>query len=89
MSKSSCKLLGFSYHVLSRKSTHWSQLVSDDNPRGAATEDCCCGYTGGAKGDVTLLMKARKENEMNLKESIDDEYGVDRINAMIAVIEAE
>jgi hypothetical protein len=34
-------------------------------------------------------MNGRQYNEMNLKEPIDDEYGLDRINAMIADIYAQ
>ena len=78
--------------MLTRQSNHWSQLVSDDNPRG---------YNENQKqkiADATLLkkrrvelqvMKYRLKCEMNLKKPIDDEYGTDRINAMIADIEAE
>jgi uncharacterized protein YeeX (DUF496 family) len=35
------------------------------------------------------VMRDRLRGENNLKEPIDDEYGVDRINAMIADINAE
>jgi hypothetical protein len=35
------------------------------------------------------VMRKRLNSEMNLKEPIDDEYGTDRINAMIADINAE
>jgi uncharacterized protein YeeX (DUF496 family) len=35
------------------------------------------------------VMRERLKSENNLKEPIDDEYGMDRINAMIADIEAD
>jgi hypothetical protein len=35
------------------------------------------------------VMRGRLQCEINLKEPVDDEYGVDRINAMISDIEAE
>jgi hypothetical protein len=35
------------------------------------------------------VMRGRLKSEMKMKEPVDDEYGVDRINAMIADIEAE
>jgi hypothetical protein len=35
------------------------------------------------------VMRERLKSEMKMKEPIDDEYGVDRINAMIADINAE
>jgi hypothetical protein len=93
----SCYFLTFhlthSYRVLSRLSTHWSQLVSDGNPRG---------YNEKQKqkiADADTLMKkwavernvmtGRLARERKLKDPIDDEYGMNRINAMIADIEAE
>jgi hypothetical protein len=74
-------------------STHWSQLVSDDNPRGyneKQKQKIVDADTHGKKQGVELMvMKQRLYNETRLKEPIDDEYGMDRINAMIADIEAE
>jgi hypothetical protein len=35
------------------------------------------------------VMRGRRKSERKLKAPIDDEYGMDRINAMIADIEAE
>jgi hypothetical protein len=35
------------------------------------------------------VVRTRLKSENNLKECVDDEYGVDRINAMIADINAE
>jgi hypothetical protein len=74
-------------------SIHWSQLVSDDNPRGyneKQMQKIDSADTLMKKQAVELrVMKERRGGEMNLKEPIDDEYGLDRINAMIADIDAE
>jgi hypothetical protein len=79
--------------VLTRFSSHWSQLVSDDNPRGyneKQKQKIVDANTHAKKRGVELrMMKRRLYNETRLKEPIDDEYGLDRINTMIADIEAE
>jgi hypothetical protein len=41
------------------------------------------------RGVELKMMMTRMSSEMKMKEPIDDEYGVDRINAMIADINAE
>jgi hypothetical protein len=82
-----------SYRVLTRLSIHWSQLVSDDNPRGyneKQKQRIADADTLVKKRSVELqVMRARLNNEKIMKEPIDDEYGTDRINAMIADVEAE
>jgi hypothetical protein len=79
--------------VLTRSKHHWSQLVSDDNPRGYTEKQkqkISDADTLVKKRGVELkVMRGRKDNENNLKEPIDDEFGTDRIKAMIADIEAE
>jgi hypothetical protein len=79
--------------VLTRKSIHWSLLVSDDNPRGyneKQMQRIADADTLVKKWRVELkVMKGRLQNEDRLREAIDDEYGIDRINEMIADINAE
>jgi hypothetical protein len=79
--------------VLTRKSNHWSQHVSDDNPRGYSDTQqqkiADAGTLVKKRGVELHVMRGRLTNEMNLKEPIDDEYGTERINAMIAEINAE
>jgi hypothetical protein len=79
--------------VLTRSKHHWSQRVSDDNPRGyneKQKQKIADAGTLVRKRVVELkMMRGRLQCEMNLKEPVDDEYGVDRINAMIAEINAE
>jgi hypothetical protein len=81
--------------VLTRSKHHWSQLVSDDNPRGYSEKQkqkIADADTLVKKRRVELrVMRGRLRGEKDLKEptGIDDEYGVDSINAMIADIEAE
>jgi hypothetical protein len=74
-------------------STHWSQLVSDDNPRGyneKQKQKISDADTLMKKRSVEMqVMKRRLNSEMKMKEPIDDEYGMDCLNAMIADIEAE
>jgi hypothetical protein len=74
-------------------SNHWSQHVSDDNPRGYSEKQMqmiADADTLLRKRSVELrVMKERLSSEMKMKEPLDDEYGVDRINAMIADINAE
>jgi hypothetical protein len=74
-------------------SNHWSQLVSDDNPRGYnenQKQRIADADTLVKKRRVELrVMNGRRDSEMKLMEPPDDGYGVDRINAMIADIEAE
>jgi hypothetical protein len=74
-------------------SNHWSQRVSDDNPRGYSEKQMQRIADAGTlvkKREVELkVMKTRLSSEMSLKEPIDDEYGMDSINAMIAEINAE
>jgi hypothetical protein len=83
----------YSYRVLTRNTRHWSQLLSDDNPRGyneKQKQKIADADTLVKKWAVELrLMKGRLDSEMRIKEPVDDEYGVDRINAMIAEINAE
>jgi hypothetical protein len=70
-----------------------SQLVSDDNPRGyneKQKQRIADADTLVKKRSVELkVMRQRLQCEMNLKEPVDDEYGMDSINAMIAEINAE
>jgi hypothetical protein len=72
---------------------HWSQLVSDDNPRGYSEKQMQRIADAGPllkKRSVELeVMRRRQESDMKMKQPIDDEYGVDRINAMIADIQSE
>jgi hypothetical protein len=79
--------------VLTRSKNHWSQLLSDDNPRGyneKQQQRIADAGTLVKKRAVELeVMRKRLNSEMYLKEPIDDEYGTDRINAMIADINAE
>jgi hypothetical protein len=79
--------------VLTRFSTHWSQFVSDENPRGYTEKQkqkIADADTLVKKWRVELkVMKTRQYGENNLREAIDDEYGMDRIDAMIADINAE
>ena len=79
--------------MLTRFSSHWSQLVSDDNPRGYNEKQMQRIADADAlvkKWRVELkVMKGRLQNEDRLREAIDDEYGIDRINEMIADINAE
>jgi hypothetical protein len=86
-------LLVHSYRVLTRTSIHWSQLVSDDNPRGyneKQIQRIADANTLVKKRAVELrVMRSRLRSENNLKEPIDDGYGVDRINAIIADIYAQ
>jgi hypothetical protein len=83
----------YSCRVLTRYSNHWSQRVSDDNPRGyneIQMQRIADAGTLVKKRSVELkVMRERLKSEMKMKEPIDDEYGVDRINAMIADINAE
>jgi hypothetical protein len=82
-----------SYHVLTRSTRHWSQLVSDDNPRGYSEKQkqkIADANTLWKKRSVELnVMNARLDSEMKMKEPVDDEYGIDHINAMVADINAE
>jgi hypothetical protein len=41
------------------------------------------------RGVELKVMRGRLTNAMNMKEPVDDEFGVDRINAMIADIQSE
>ena len=79
--------------MFTRLSTHWSQLVSDDNPRGyneKQMQRITDADTLVKKWRVELkVMKVRQVSEDRLREAIDDGYGVDRIDAMIADINAE
>jgi hypothetical protein len=79
--------------VLTRKSNHWSQLVSDDNPRGYSDKQqqkIADADTLAKKRGVELdVMRQRLKGENNLKEPVGDEYGMGRINSMIADINAE
>jgi hypothetical protein len=74
-------------------SNHWSQLVSDDNPRGyndKQKQRFVDADTLVKKRTVELIvMSTRLKCENNLLEPIDDEYGIDRIKAMIAEVKAE
>jgi hypothetical protein len=74
-------------------SNHWSQLVSDDNPRGyneKQMQKIDSADTLMKKRGVELkVMNERLHSERKLKEPIDDEYGIDRINAMIADVNAQ
>jgi hypothetical protein len=82
-----------SYSVLTRPSTHWSQLLSDDNPRGYnenQMQKISDADTLRRKRGVELhVMRNRMRSEMRLKVPVDDDYGIDRINAMIADINAQ
>jgi hypothetical protein len=82
-----------SYRVLSRKFNHWSHLVSDDNPRGyndKQMQRIANADTLPKKRLVEMkVMAKRQENERSMMEPIDDEYGMDCINAMIADINAQ
>jgi hypothetical protein len=79
--------------VLTRSKHHWSQLVSDDNPRGYSEKQklrIADADTLVKKRRVELMvMNGRLYGEKNMKNAIDDEYGVDCINTMIADIIAE
>jgi hypothetical protein len=74
-------------------SSHWSQLVSDDSPRGYSEKQqqriADAGTLVKKRAAELQVMWARLHSEMNLKEPVDDEYGMDRINAMISDIYAE
>jgi hypothetical protein len=74
-------------------STHWSQLISDDNPRGyneKQMQKIADADTLYKKQAVELhVMNGRRDSELRMKERVDDEYGIDRINAMISDIKAE
>jgi hypothetical protein len=74
-------------------SNHWSQHVSDDNPRGYSEKQkqrIADADTLVKKLRMELkVMKERLQCEMKMKEPVDDEYGVDRINAMFLEINAE
>jgi hypothetical protein len=78
--------------VLTRSKHHWSQLLSDDNPRGYSEKQkqkIADADTLVKKRGVELkVMMTRLNSEIRMKESI-DEYGMDRINAMIADINAQ
>jgi hypothetical protein len=78
--------------VLTRSKHHWSQLVSDDNPRGYSEKQklrIADADTLVKKLRMELkVMKERLDSEIRMKESV-DEYGMDRINAMIADINAQ
>jgi hypothetical protein len=82
-----------SYHVLTRQSNHWSQFVSDDNPRGyneKQKQRVADAVTLVKKRSVELkVLKQRKVTETSIQDSADDEYGIDCINAMIADIYAQ
>jgi hypothetical protein len=79
--------------VLTRTKHHWSQLLSDDNPRGynpKQKQRIADADTLTKKLGVELhVVQQRLVSEMRIKEPADDGYGVDRINAMIVDIEAE
>ena len=79
--------------MLTRKSTHWCQLVSDDNPRGYTEKQkqriADAGPPAKKRGVELRMMRGRLQCEMGMKEPIDDEYGMERINAMIADIQSE
>ena len=79
--------------MLTRSKNHWSQLVSDDNPRGYTEKQkqkIADADTLVKKRGVELkVMRGRLMGERRMKEPIDDVYSVDRINAMIADINAE
>jgi DNA/RNA endonuclease YhcR with UshA esterase domain len=74
-------------------SSHWSQHVSDDNPRGYTEKQkqkiADAGTLVKKRAVELKVMRVRLTGENNLKVPVDDEYGTDRINAMIADIEAE
>jgi hypothetical protein len=78
--------------VLTRQSNHWSQLVSDDNPRGYNEKQqqriADAGTLLKKRGVELHVMRVRLTGEMKMKEPVDDEYGTDRINAMAADIKA-
>jgi DNA-binding transcriptional MerR regulator len=83
----------YSVRVLTRSKHHWSQRVSDDNPRGYSEEQkqriANVDTLLKKRGVELKMMRERLTNENSLKEPIDDEYGKDRINAMFAEINAE
>jgi hypothetical protein len=85
--------LTYSFDVLTRLSTHWSQRVSDDNPRGYNEKQLQMIADAGTlvkKRSLELkVMRGRLICENYLKEPVDDEYGMDCINAMIAAIDAQ
>jgi hypothetical protein len=79
--------------VLTRKASHWSQRVSDGNPRGYSEkqkQNIADADTLVKKWRVELkVMRDRLKAEMNLKVPVDDENGVDRINVTIADINGQ
>jgi hypothetical protein len=90
----SCSLLLFhSYRVLTRKADHWSQRISTDNPRGyndTQLQRIAAAPTAAKKRRAELnVMNPRRHAEKVLKTPIVDEYGMARIVAMIADINAQ
>jgi hypothetical protein len=77
----------YSYKVLTRRWDHWSQYITSDNPRGyvnAQMQRLADAPTLEKKRAVELdILGKRKSREKTLLEPIDDEYGMDCINAMI------
>jgi hypothetical protein len=75
-----------------RQSNHWSRRLSPDNPRGYNEEQLrkiADAPTLAAKRQVEQkIMNMRIKIEKKLVEPIVDEYGLDRIHAMMAEMKA-
>jgi hypothetical protein len=70
--------------------THWSQRLCADNPRGYRDSQLqkIADATDGLQVELAFL-RDRLRKERSLVAPIDDEYGADKIEAMIAEVEAE
>jgi hypothetical protein len=82
-----------SCRVPTRNKNHWSQLISDDNPRGyneiQKQKIVDAGTLVRKRGVEIQVMMNRLQNERIVKEPIVDEYGKAHINAMIVDIKVE
>jgi hypothetical protein len=78
---------------MTRRADHWSQLVSDDNPRGYNEEQLqriATAPTLAAKRKIELqVMMGRRYTEKDLVTAIADDFGIDRIAAMTEDIKAD
>jgi hypothetical protein len=85
--------LHHSYRVLTRRTDHWSQLITPDNPRGYNAKQLRRIATAPTRTEKRatelLVMAGRRSNEVNLQVPINDDYGLARIDAMVAAIRAE
>jgi hypothetical protein len=81
------------YSTYERAPTHWSKQITRDNPRGYRPRQfdrIQSAKTLEKKYKVEIrILNERFDTEVNRKEPIHDEYGIDRIEQMMNDVEAE